>query len=214
MLLFESIFIATLTLSAWFTYKGQKGPFPYFLTFMVMVVCFEIPIDIWFKNQYGHNLHLKNLMAKLCIYYYLFVFYDYFRDRSWSKTMKYIIIIFVTITLVWNFGFQDQHSIDYLSYNAGYLILIPMMLLYLHEVIYKKDYYDVLRDPYVYFVFGILTFYASSFPILGFINILITDNPKYKAYYDLLNVGNIFLSLAYLGAALCSQTKKPPIISS
>ena len=128
--------------------------------------------------------------------------------------MKYIIIIFVTITLVWNFGFQDQHSIDYLSYNAGYLILIPMMLLYLHEVIYKKDYYDVLRDPYVYFVFGILTFYASSFPILGFINILITDNPKYKAYYDLLNVGNIFLSLAYLGAALCSQTKKPPIISS
>jgi hypothetical protein len=214
LLLFESIFIATLTLSAWFTYKGLTGPFPYFLAFMVMVVSFEIPIDIWFKNLYGHNLHLKNLMAKLCIYYYLFVFYHYYRDRNWSNTLKYIIIFFVIITLTWNFAFQDQNSIDYLSYNAGYLILIPLMLLYLHEVIYKKDYYNVLRDPYVYFIFGILTFYASSFPILGFINILITDNPTYKAYYDLLNVGNIFLSLAYLGAAICSQTRKPSTISS
>jgi hypothetical protein len=214
LLLFESIFIATLTLSAWFTYKGQKGPFPYFLPFMVMVVSFEIPIDIWFKSLYGHNLHLKNLMAKLCIYYYLFVFYHYYRDRVWSMLLKYIILLYMTITLVWNFGFQDQDSIDYISYNAGYLILIPLMLLYLHEVIYKKDYYNVLRDPYVYFIFGILIFYTSSFPILGFINMLITYNPNYKAFYHLLNLGNIFLSLAYLGAVLCSQTKKPSIISS
>lgn len=214
MLLFESIFIATLTLAAWFTYKGQPSPFPYFLAFMVMVVGFEVPLDICFMNLYGHNLELKNLMAKLCIYYYLFVFYDYFKNRAWSRVLKYFILLYIITTLTWNFAFQDHSTIDYLSYNAGYLILIPMMLRYLYEVIYMRDYYNVLKDPYIYFIFGILIFYASSFPILGFINILITDNPHYKVYKDLLNVGNIFLSLAYLGAVLCSQTKKPSIISS
>lgn len=210
---YEAILIATLTLASWFGIKGQQ-PFPYFLAFMVVVVCFEMPIDNWYYKHYGTNYPIANIMAKFCIYYYLFVFYQYFRVKAWSDKLKVGILAYVVITLTWNFGFHNHKQIDYLSYNAGYLILIPMMLLYLREVIYKKTYYNVFRDPYVYFIFGILTFYSSSFPILGFINILITDNPQYKAYYDLLNVGNIFLSLAYLGAALCSQTKKPSIISS
>jgi len=123
-----------------------------------------------------------------------------------------IIIGFIVITLTWHFVLQDQKRIDFLSYTLGFLILIPLMIRYLYEVIYIRPYYNLLTDPYIYLIFGLLIFYTSSFPILSFMNILITDNPNRGIFIKLLNYGNIFLSLAYLGAALCSkyQTQSNP----
>jgi hypothetical protein len=210
MLLYDAIHIATLTLTAWLAFRG-KEPFPLFLPFMVMVVIVEIWLSDWYYAQYGNLYPIINPYAKFCIYYYLFVFYQYFKDKPWAGKLKYGIVGFITITLFWNFFYHDHSQIDYLSYNVGFLILFPLMFRYLYEVLYLRPFYNVFHDPYLYFIFGLLLFYTSSFPILGFINILITDNTQYQVYSELLNVGNIFLSLAYLGAALCS---KPRILST
>lgn len=211
--LYQFIHIATLTLTAWFAYKG-RSPFPMFLPFMVMVVFVEVWFADWYYARYDNQFPVMNPYAKLCIYYYLFVFYRYFKDRSWGLGLKWLIIAFAILTMTYNFFFHDQTQIDYMSYNLGYLILFPLMFRYLYEVIYKRPYYNVFHDPYLYFIFGLMLFYTSGFPILGFINILITDNPYYTIYTKLLNLGNIFLSLAYLGAVLCSKTMKPSTILS
>jgi len=202
--IYEVILIATLTLAAWYYYKGSE-PFPFFLAFMVIVVMVEEVIKELYNVAYGTNLPAMNLYSKFCIYYYLFVFYELYKDRSWTKYLRFLIFGYVVLTLIWNFKFQDQIKVDYLSYNIGFIFLMILMLKYLYEVIYKRPYYNILTDPYFYFVFGLLLFYTSAFPLLGFINILITNNPKYDIYVDLLNIGNIFLSLAYLGALLCSK---------
>lgn len=185
-----------------------------FLPFMVMVVFVEVWFADWYYARYDNQFPVMNPYAKLCIYYYLFVFYRYFKDRSWGLGLKWLIIAFAILTMTYNFFFHDQTQIDYMSYNLGYLILFPLMFRYLYEVIYKRPYYNVFHDPYLYFIFGLMLFYTSGFPILGFINILITDNPYYTIYTKLLNLGNIFLSLAYLGAVLCSKTMKPSTILS
>ena len=206
MLFYEAILITTLALMAWFTFKGRE-PFPLFLPFMVMVVVVEIWLADWYYTKYGNLYPIINPYAKVCLYYYLFVFYQYFKNRPWSGWLRFGILGFVIITLIWNFGFHDHSKIDYLSYNVGFLILFPLMFRYLYEVIYLRPFYNVFHDPYLYFIFGLLLFYTSSFPILGFINILITDNTQYHVYSELLNIGNIFLSLAYLGSALCSRPR-------
>lgn len=212
MLTYEFILVISLGMTAWFKYKG-KEPFPLFLFFMTMVVILEIPADNLYKEYYPSNYPLKNLFSKLCIYYYLYVFYVLYKGRSWGRSLRYSLIFYIAVTLGWQTIFQDNSSIDYLSYNIGFLLLIPLMLKYLYEVIYHRVHYNIFTDPYIYFIFGLFLFYTSSFPILGFINLLITDNPHYEIYYQLLNIGNIILSLAYLGAAICSKTKQLSIIS-
>jgi|GEM_PF-2079261 len=210
---YKAILIVSLAVAAWNKNKGHE-PFPYFLSFMAMVFILEIPVDYYIQKRDISNYPLKNLFSKLCLFYYLFVFYNINKKKVWSRKLGFTIIMFICVTLIWQFGFQARNTIDIVSYNAGYVLLIPFMLQYLYEVIYRYPYFNVFIDPYLYFIFGILIFYTSSFPILGFINLLITDNPHYIIYFDLLNIGNIFLSLAYFGAAICSTTKPPSTISS
>jgi hypothetical protein len=211
--LYQAIHIATLTLTAWFAYKGRR-PFPLFLPFMMMVVFVEAGFADWFYDQYDNKYPVLNPYAKLCMYYYLFVFFWHFKDKPWANKIKWGILFFAIVTMTYNFLYHDHTRIDLLSYNAGFLLLFPLMFRYLYEVIYTRPYYNVFEDPYFYFIFGLLLFYTSSFPILGFINILITDNPQYPVYSQLLNLGNIFLSLAYLGAALCSKPRTLSTVSS
>lgn len=213
MLIYDIIHIITLVLTIWFAIKG-RSPFPLFLPFMMMVVVMEIWILDWVYDRYGNNYHLHNPFAKVCMYYYLFVLYHYFRDSTWASTLKWGLLIFASTTMVYDLFYHDHSRVDLVSYNLGYLILFPLMFRYLYEVIYVRPYYDVFKDPYIYFIFGILLFYTSGFPIIGFINILITDNPQYPVYSKLLDIGNIFLSLGYLGAALCSRTRIHSTVSS
>ncbi len=211
--IYEYILVTTLGISL-VSQARKTNSLPYFFPFILVVVLVELFIEMWYYKMYGTNFPVMNIYSKICLYYYLFVFYKYFERTKWSATLKWIIIFYIIITLLWNFAFHDATRIDYISYNVGYLILFPLMFLYLNKVIYEMEYFNVFLDPYFYFIFGILVFYTSSFPILGFINILITDNPTYPAYITLLNIGNIFLSLAYLGAALCSTIPKPSTTSS
>lgn len=211
--LYQFIHIVTFALTAWFAYKG-RSPFPLFLPFLAMVVIEEVWLADWYLAKYETMYPVANPYAKLCMYYYLFVFYWYFKDRSWASWLKWLIIAFAIVTMTYDLRYHDHTQIDYLSYNLGFLILFPLMFRYLYEVIYVRPYYNVFHDPYFYFIFGLMLFYTSSFPILGFINILITYNSEYSIYKQLLDLGNIFLSLAYLGAALCSKTRTLSTVSS
>ena len=56
-----------------------------------------------------------------------------------------------------------------------------------------------------YLGLGILFFVVSGFPLIIFVNELIAHKGALKAYNQLLIIGNYFLSLGYLGAAICSK---------
>lgn len=85
------------------------------------------------------------------------------------------------------------------------LIVIALTIHYLKTKLLSEQHWPVLHDPLCYFSAGILVYYTSSFPIITFANILITDNGANSAFSVLLLIGNIFLSLGYFGAVICTK---------
>jgi len=210
MSIYKIILIAGFIVATYFQVNGKKS-LPIFFPFMLVVVVFELFIEYYYYKIYGDNILILNFYSRLCIYYYLFVYWHYFRNRIWAGKLKFIVITYSLISFISFLIFLPKLEIDILNYNIGMFIVIPLIGVYLYEIIYLRDHENVFKNPYFYFSFGILIFYTSAFPILGFINILIVENPFYEGYSVLIDLGNIFLSLAYLGAALCS---KKPILST
>ncbi len=187
---------------------------PYYLFFISTIFFFEIILDNWIFVGNKSNYGLVNISSKICAYYYLFIFWYSFKNRNWGKWVGYIFVTYVILSILYYTCWGSDKILDTVSYNVGILLTLPLVLLYLYEVIHKKVYYNVFKDAYFYFAFGILFFYTSAFPMIGFLNVLVTNNAQFQAYIDLLNAGNIFLNLAYLGAALCSTIPKQSTISS
>ncbi len=210
MLAFKFILIAALCVTL-YGYVQGKRTLPGFTLFMILVFIFEFPLDYMFNTYLPSNFGLKNYFSKLCVYYYIWVYLDYFKAKAWNIYYKGVWCLYILVTQLYFYLGKQSTYIDALSYNAGMILLLPLLLAYLYDVVYKKSYQPVFRDPYLYLTFGVLFFFTSAFPLLTFANLLITQNSAYEAYTQLLNVGNIFLSLAYLGVALCSTNPKPSI---
>ena len=204
MSLYEPIIAITFLILVWFVIDNRKGliGLPLFLS---VVTAFELIIKHLYFHRHGSNLLVLNFYSRICVYYYLFIYWYYFRDRKWMRSVEILILLFILSSLLVFFVVMPALTIDYLSYNLGMCMVLTLIGIYLYDVIYSLERVNVFRDPYFYFSFGILIFFTASFPILGFINLLIVDNPNYEIYADLLDVGNIFLCLAYLGALLCSK---------
>ena len=197
-----------------FNIIGRRQSLSYFHLFIMLVIGLEIIIPWSFKLYFTSNYLILNYYSKICMYYYIYLFIKIFEDRYWTKWYTILLVLFIIVTQANYFIALPVKKIDAISYNIGMVILFPLILKYLFERIYTDVYCDIFRDPHIYLAFGILLFYTSAFPILTFINVLITNNEAYKAYVLLINFGNIFLSLAYLGVALCSKNPKLSTISS
>lgn len=202
---YKILLIITFLVVVVFKIKGRKN-LPLFFPFILIVILFEIFGEYCYYKLYGDNILILNFYSRLCIYYYLFIYWNYLKEKSWSKQLKYIIILYSIISFLTFFYVLPEINADIVNYNLGMAIVLPLILMYLYDIIYNRSHFNIFKDPYFYFSFGILLFYTSAFPLLGFINILIRNNAYSTSYLVLLNLGNIFLSLAYLGAALCSIT--------
>ncbi len=208
--IYEVILLITFFITCIGTVKKWKM-LPLFSLFITTVILFELFIEYYYAQYVGNNLVVLNLYSRLCVYYYLFIYYQYFKLKKWASKLKFVIALYVILSLLAFLIILPAESIDIITYNLGMLLVIPLVILYLYDSIHVMDSGNYLNDPYFYFSFGILIFYTASFPLLGFINFLIVENPYFEVYTVLLNLGNVFLSLAYLGGVLCS---KKPILST
>lgn len=207
---FEYILLTTFLITIYGNLKKWKM-LPFFPLFITTVVLFELLIEYYYAQYVGNNLVILNLYSRLCVYYYLFIYYQFFKFKKWAPKLKLVIVLYVILSFLAFLFIMPSENIDIITYNLGMFLVIPLVILYLYDSIHVMDNNNYLNDPYFYFSFGILIFYTASFPILGFINFLIVENPYFEVYTVLLNLGNIFLSLAYLGGVLCS---KKPILST
>lgn len=206
------IIIIIAFIIAFFRKKNKQEALPYFTFFITFVFLFEIFFEYYYYRINGDNLIVLNYYSRLCMYYYLFVFLQYFKQFMWAKKYNISFVAYVILSQIYFLLDWPDERLDGLTYTVGMIILFPLILKYLYTVVYDSKYSNILYDPYFYLSFGILIYFASAFPIITFINKLVTINPAYDAYVFLLNLGNIFLSLAYLGVALCPMIPKPSTI--
>ncbi len=182
--------------------KGRTLSPVFFFAFILYVTFFEVGVLIYLKYSKHNNRDAYNFFAITCIIYYLYVYYHYFKEQNFSKLIKWILILYSMTSFIHLYIINGKNQITSYLYLIGMSIVAVFCLRYIKEFIIRSN-NNIFYDGTFYFSFGIVIFFTTSFPLIVFFDMLITHGDAMKAYSDLLKAGNIFLSLGYLGAALC-----------
>lgn len=182
--------------------------FIYFVTF------FELIFSHYYARYFGNNVIPYNIFANTCIALYFFFYYYHINKVGRGKTL---LVVFLIWSIFWCsriLKYSDTNS-DSLSYIFGMFVVLYAMIEYFKYIIdLNLTTNEILKLPQFYFTIGIITFFTSCFPILSLSNLLILSDDVADSYQSILQVGNIFLSLGYLGAILCTPKEAPSIASS
>ncbi len=175
--------------------------------FVVFIAILEIIAANFFSYYYENNLIIYTIISYFSVFFYL-VYFRIPKDSIKMYTVYILLFIFWQIFAIWNFIWgEGVENVNINTYNLGMIISIILIIQWFYRKLYIDNFEQLFLNPKLYVGFGILIFYTCSFTILNFINYLIVDDNFKKIYSDLLKIGNIFLSLGYFGAILCSIRK-------
>jgi hypothetical protein len=199
---YEWIIILTVIVSLF-----KKSKLKYFNYFIWFVFIFELFFEYYYKLTFGNNIKIYDAFGIICISYYLFIFQNKYKSISeyGSKISGTIIILWLLVVSLRLVLIKNELFVDSINYNSGMLIVLFLIFAYVKNIIDTKHKELSSEYPFLLFAMGIVLFYTSSFPLITFINLLVTNKQAISAYSHLLQFGNIFLSLAYLGAVLCTK---------
>lgn len=176
---------------------------PFLVVFLFVINFTELFLIYYWIDRTGNNVIIYNLFSTFCVCYYLMVYLHHFYNRPWIKYIYFVSGIWFIFSIWSIYDNFNKLVINALSYNLGLLIVIGLIIKYFYDIIYIEEYRSIKRDPLFYLSLGISLFYVSSFPILNFMNVVILSEGTLSIFATLLKIGNVFLSLGYLGAVLC-----------
>jgi len=187
--------------------KGAKG-FPYLFEFLTLYLILDRGVAEYFAFKYRYNLHVYSLISTLCAAYYIYIMTDYFRKKSWFKYLLFIDILWLVIALIVVINNIVNRKFDVTGYNLGMVITIVLIFKYFYNLVYIDEYRNIFKESMFYFTLGIMVFYGASFPMMVFVFQFVVENKfgSNNLFNDMIQLGNLILSLGYIGAALCKQT--------
>ncbi len=194
---YEWILIFSLIISIIKKLKGWS-------IFLSWVVLFELIITYYSAVYLGSNIFVYNLYAIVCITFYI----TYLLKQIPVKRKILLItlsLFWILISLISLYINRTTNHVNVISYHLGMSIVIYMIITYLKSKLTSDQKWNIYADSVSYFCFGVLVYYSSSFPIITTSNILITNPHASDAFSTLLLIGNIFLSLGYLGTVVCTK---------
>lgn len=206
--IFSTLNVVALCLSLFFLLKSRQS-LPYLYIFLLCIVISESVVLYYMARIYKNNIYGHQWFSSFCVAYYLYVYLHHFRHKPWINYLWLGLSVWIVWAISYNVVFQSDSYLYMAPYNVGLFLTALLIFKYLYDIIYIDAYREVLKEPLFYFSLGILLFYVCSFPILVFYNDLVLG-PKIFFYQKLIQVGNLFLSLGYLGAVLCSKKVSHP----
>lgn len=203
--LYDIINILSFLVVFYFYLNGKKS-LPYFGLFLFILIFLEVYLQVYWSYTYKYNIFIYNIISKYTIVYYTLVYYNYFRNKPWSGWIQGLFFSWLVICVFMNSYEFDTIKFDKLSYIGGLIFISGLIFMYFYDIIYIKQYKNIMNDSLFYLSVGIIIFFAANFPILVFVDLFITNTKKGSPVYsNFIQLGNIFLSLGYLGASLCSK---------
>lgn len=183
--------------------KSMKGKKLFFFLILIVALFELLFLRYWLKYiDAKSNILPYNFFIFFCSIIYILIFYREVR----------LIIKHISITNLALIFWLSWYSISLIQGNISTKVIITPYLIgvaisiicFLKYLVYIITHRQInWSDPLIYLGFGITVYFVCAFPILSFVNKLITSNEMKRAYSDILRIGNIFLSLGYLGAAIC-----------
>ncbi|MBK8669018.1 MAG: hypothetical protein IPN89_05930 [Saprospiraceae bacterium] len=207
LLVYDYINLAALVVSFVYLLLGRRS-LSYLPLFLLIGNFVEIFLVKYWTTTYRTNAAIYNFFGLFCVAYYFYIYLLHFKNKSWITYYYWALIslsLYTIIQVFMNYHLLDKMIITNYTYNIGMVLTLVLVLTYFYTIISDGLYHSVKRDPLFYFSLGIMLFYFSSFVILNFINYLIMGGNAGNIAQKLLQFGNIFLSLGYLGAALNFQ---------
>jgi len=178
-----------------------------FLTFITLSCLVELIAAPYFAHYYKNNLQVYNFFIIICVFYYQYLYYLEFKRKPWSKYLLLFIIIWTLFGVINYISGIDKIHVNNLEYLFGLLSVLVLFIIYIHNLLYQKEYASLKTKPLVWLSIGIVLFFISAFPILTFANYFLVDPTSLDIYTYLLKIGNNLLSLGYLSAAICPMEK-------
>jgi hypothetical protein len=202
--LYRVINLLALFCAVYYYLKGKRG-LPQILPFLLILIVLELYVKGYWSHHFKTNILIQNLTCRFTVFYYLWVYYNHFKAKSTGKwILVFSIIYFIYVIYRLEFDIYTTYF-DFTTYLIGLAFTTLIILKYLYDIIYVDIYRNILREPIFYFSIGILIFFVSDFQILFSINELVIKGVKLNLSSTLVEIGNIFLSLGYLGAVLCMK---------
>ncbi|MGB5026793.1 MAG: hypothetical protein WBO44_15675 [Saprospiraceae bacterium] len=184
--------------------KNCNSSIKYFELFLGISLILDAFIGSLFIYLEIQNAWIYNILILIQVPYFLYLFLSYFKGSSDYILFKRIIWGVVILSII-NFLFiQGPTHVNNFSYLLGMSVLCILIVKYYYSLLLSEVSVSLFRLPLFWLSIGILLFFTASFPILAYLNIIIDSNSMLtEPLYDLVGIGNIFLSLSYLMVILC-----------
>lgn len=180
----------------------RRDTMPYFTLFLFISVVFEFYVEVYIEHIYRNNYVAYAIFGSFTVAYYLFL---YLREIYKDRRIIFILISFYLIFCLVNlFVIQGFDAFNNISYNLGMMAVVISIFVYFRKILVRRTYFKLASVPLFWLSIGILMFYSSAFPVLTFTNFLIRlEMNLANALFELVQIGNVFLSLSFICAVLC-----------
>lgn len=202
--LYKIILILTGIILLFKVIHGHKHEIKGFNFFILFVCSFELAFLPISKYVNGNNVHLYNIYAILCVFFYLHTYINLIQKPFLERIFKLCFFIFIIISIT-NFIINyNTNLIINKTYILGMFLVGVLIVIFLKRGIDEIN-FNFVRSGSFYFSLGLLIFITTSFPLLAFYQELIYSKSAILAYNHLLKIGNAFLSLSYFISTLCMK---------
>ncbi|MBK6699142.1 MAG: hypothetical protein IPG55_04435 [Saprospiraceae bacterium] len=209
---YKILLLIALILSIYIAIKGGYI-LPYFIRFIFISVLIEIIVGPFFALKDKNNVWLYNLMTIMNNSYYSYLLINGNSSLK-SKKVFYICILCIIILGLSNYLYlQGPNIVNTYTYHLSMFFVSGLIIYYLKSLIENSEVESLIQLPLFWISIGILFFYASSFPLLIFMNQLIASKSDLVIpLYNIVQFANIFLSLSYIIALVCPYLKTKQFI--
>lgn len=193
--------------------KFKWSPIKWLLPWLVYCCVIEIFISYYFMIKYGSNYFIANLYSFSTIYFFSSIYLVKIKHKSLKRLIAASLFTWSLVMFNKILYMNYQCEIENKIYLSGLIIVMFQILIFLKETLNGES-IRFFSNPKLILAFSILIFITCSFPLVAFLDYFLKNNEVAKAYTDILDIGNIILSLGYLGAALCIKKTPPSTTSS
>gem|GEM_PF-5834343 len=205
-----SIAALILCLIFWYTSKNSTylvSTYLVYVLFLLVCISFENIIAPFYSELYGPNVILYNYYANIQLFAYAGFYIAYLQKYNPSTSRVLYIslaIVFILVLSILLLSKETHTQIILPAYFTSYGYLILLIILTLRTIL--KTNAKLLMQKEFYLAIGNLVFFVCTFPVLTFLNELVTATNASKVYHDILNVGNILVSCSYIAVIVCLKT--------
>jgi hypothetical protein len=198
-------YIAIICIAAGLSLFVQGTP-ARFRLFMLACAGFEMLNVLKIASGSFNSFPVMNIYVIVQVSYFL---YEYMHYRFSIKVIRVVILSYCAICLLNYFFYQGQNSINSITYNLGMFGVVFFIIQYFRGLLMDPNEVYLFNKPKFWLGTGIVLFYAPLLPILLFSDkIILLYKEGLHIVWDMVVVGNYFLSLGYIMYILAPWMKK------